>query len=394
MVTSAAIEFIASSGDCACRQMRPAPGGYGSTRCTSRPSGCSSGALAARRSSRPVPRGPAPTITIVEGHAQNSSRGRTVVNVRPVPGPTRCGTGPRATVAPAEYPRLSRVRRSDGPGPAERAKVTSRHRVDQLAQRSHQFGLPGGVDVAADLDHQRGRRSGPRARRRRRTGCSGPARTRERRRGPRPRSQAACAPGRCRGRRAGGGRRRAARRAAGRAGRSARRAAPRRPASSSPVTAAAPRPEVRVEQRLGVRGVVAPDPLPACPVRVDRAHPDRVISSRSSGNRSTSTTKRDTGLTTTHGRTAARSAAASASASVRWSVSAATSAASSPSSSRRCARDHAGTRVPACGTCSSTRLRGRPGGRRWRGRIGRSSMRRLPRVYRGRAALSRRAACR
>ena len=102
MVTSAAIEFIASSGDCACRQMRPAPGGYGSTRCTSRPSGCSSGALAARRSSRPVPRGPAPTITIVD--TADSSRGRTVVNVREKPGPTRCGTGPRATVARAEPP--------------------------------------------------------------------------------------------------------------------------------------------------------------------------------------------------------------------------------------------------------------------------------------------------
>ncbi|MDQ0778247.1 hypothetical protein QF026_006713 [Streptomyces aurantiacus] len=69
MVTSWACEFIHSSGGCSSRQMRPPPGGNGSTRCTSRPGSpgpepaYSSGALAAIRSSRPVPRGPAPTIT-------------------------------------------------------------------------------------------------------------------------------------------------------------------------------------------------------------------------------------------------------------------------------------------------------------------------------------------
>ena len=53
------------SGDCAWRQIRPAPAGKGSTRWTSRVTpGSSSGTPAAIRSSSPVPRGPAPTIAI------------------------------------------------------------------------------------------------------------------------------------------------------------------------------------------------------------------------------------------------------------------------------------------------------------------------------------------
>ena len=54
-------------------------------------------------------------------------------------------------------------------------------------------------------------------------------------------------------------------------------------------------------------------------------------------------------------------AAASASASVPWSVSAATSAANSASPGNRCARTHAGTSVPAWGTCSSTGQAASPG---------------------------------
>ncbi len=65
IVTSAAIEFIASSADCSWRQIRPAPAGYGSIRWTSSSEpGRSSGRLAARRSRIPAPRGPAPTIAI------------------------------------------------------------------------------------------------------------------------------------------------------------------------------------------------------------------------------------------------------------------------------------------------------------------------------------------
>ena len=100
-------------------------------------------------------------------------------------------------------PMLSRVRRAAGPD--QRNGRRSRHRVDQRRQRGHQLGLPGGVDVAADLDHERGRRTRPRARRRRRTGCSGPPRTRRTPSRPRPPARTACAPGRCRGRPAGGG---------------------------------------------------------------------------------------------------------------------------------------------------------------------------------------------
>ena len=84
--------------------------------------------------------------------------------------------------------------------------------------------------------------------------------------------------------------------------------------------------------------------------------PTAAISSRSSGNRSTSTTNRDTGLTSTHGRTAARSAAAT-----RDLVGAVVGERGQlggqlrPSSSSR-ARTQAGIAVPACGTCSSTGL--------------------------------------
>ncbi len=76
IVTSAAIEFIASRGDCSWRQIRPAPGGYGSIRCTSRAPGASSGTPAARRSRMPVPRGPAPTMAMLLAAGMGSSRRR------------------------------------------------------------------------------------------------------------------------------------------------------------------------------------------------------------------------------------------------------------------------------------------------------------------------------
>jgi hypothetical protein len=64
IVMSSAWEFAHSSGDCRERQIRPAPGVCGSTTCTvTGTSPSSSGALATRRSSRPLPRGPPPTTT-------------------------------------------------------------------------------------------------------------------------------------------------------------------------------------------------------------------------------------------------------------------------------------------------------------------------------------------
>ncbi len=62
-VTSRAIELSFSSGDCAYRQMRPPPGGNGSTSVMRRGTASARVRRASRRSTSITARGPAPTIT-------------------------------------------------------------------------------------------------------------------------------------------------------------------------------------------------------------------------------------------------------------------------------------------------------------------------------------------
>ncbi len=65
MVTSAAIEFMASSGDWSCRQIRPAPAGYGSIEVHGQRAAVQLGSAGRQPFQRcPTPRGPAPTIAI------------------------------------------------------------------------------------------------------------------------------------------------------------------------------------------------------------------------------------------------------------------------------------------------------------------------------------------
>lgn len=68
IVTSSAIEFSRSSGDCACRQIRPGPAGYGSDQVhIDRPVRQRFGQAGHQAFENPTARGPAPTTAMTAG---------------------------------------------------------------------------------------------------------------------------------------------------------------------------------------------------------------------------------------------------------------------------------------------------------------------------------------